>query len=65
MITVNGDSSPWKEGLTVQRLLDDHNFKFKMLAVWINDNVVEKERYGETPVPDGANVQVIHNISGG
>lgn len=65
MITVNGDTSPWKEGLTVQQLLDDHNYKFKMLAVWINDSPVPKDRYDTAKVPDGAVVQVIHNISGG
>ncbi|MDO5114455.1 MAG: sulfur carrier protein ThiS [Synergistaceae bacterium] len=65
MITVNGELSPWREGLTVQQLLDEKNFTFKMLAVWIGDNVVDKSRYSEAIIPDGAEVQVIHNISGG
>ena len=65
MITVNGEKSPWREGLTVQQLLDEKNFTFKMLAVWVDDNVVDKSRYSEVKIPDGANVQVIHNISGG
>ncbi|MDO4561859.1 MAG: sulfur carrier protein ThiS [bacterium] len=65
MITVNGEKSPWREGLTVQQLLDEKNFTFKMLAVWVDDNVVDKSRYSEAKIRDGANVQVIHNISGG
>ena len=65
MITVNGDKSPWKEGLTVKDLLDEKNFKFQMLSVWVNDSAIDRARYGETRIPDGANVQVIHNISGG
>ena len=65
MITVNGDKSPWKEGLTVKDLLDEKNFKFKMLSVWVNDSAIDRARYGETRIPDVANVQVIHNISGG
>lgn len=65
MITVNGEKSPWREGLTVQQLLDEKNFTFKMLAVWVDDNVVDKSRYSEAKISDGANVQVIHNISGG
>ena len=65
MITVNGEKSPWREGLTVQQLLDEKNFTFKMLAGWVDDNVVDKSRYSEAKIHDGANVQVIHNISGG
>ena len=65
MITVYGEQSPWREGLTVQQLLDEKNFTFKMLAVWVDDSVVDKSRYSEAKIRDGANVQVIHNISGG
>ena len=65
MRTVNGEQSPWREGLTVQQLLDEKNFTFKMLAVWVDDSVVDKSRYSEAKIRDGANVQVIHNISGG
>lgn len=64
-MTVNGDKSPWREALTVQQLLDDNNFKFKMLSVWINDSPIPKDQYNSTLVPEGAVVQVIHNISGG
>jgi sulfur carrier protein len=65
MITVNGNTVEWEKNLTVQKLLDRENFTFKMLAVWINDSVVEKSEYSTKYIPDGANVQVIHNISGG
>lgn len=65
MITVNGEKYQWKEGLTVQKLLEEKNFTFRMLSVWVNDNVIDKKNYGETKIPDGADVQVIHNISGG
>lgn len=65
MITVNEEPFEWHEGLTVQQLLDRKNYKFKMLAVWINDSVVEKSCYADRTIPDGAVVEVIHNISGG
>lgn len=65
MITVNGEKYQWKEGLTVQKLLEEKNFTFRMLSVWVNDNVIDKKNYGEAKIPDGADVQVIHNISGG
>jgi len=65
MITVNGNTVEWDKDLTVQKLLEREKFTFRMLAVWINDSVVEKREYATKHVPDGANVQVIHNISGG
>lgn len=65
MITVNGSQAEWEEGITVQKLLDREHFSFKMVAVWVNDSVVDKPFYKTYLVPDGADVQVIHNISGG
>ena len=65
MITVNGDAYPWKEGLTVKQLLDEKNYKFKMISVWIDDKAVDKFFYEDTKIKDGSVVQVIHNISGG
>ena len=65
MITVNGEHMEWEEGLTVQRLLEQKKYNFRMIAVWVNDEVVLKRLYSEAKIPDGAVVQVIHNISGG
>lgn len=65
MITVNGDPFLWREGLTVSELLKEKNYKFRLISVWVDDNVIDKDRYAEAKIPDGADVQVIHNISGG
>ena len=66
MIRVNGDELEWREGMTVQDVLDAKNFTFRMISVWIDDNPVPgREDYAVTPVPDGSDVQVIHMISGG
>jgi sulfur carrier protein len=66
MITVNGDRLEWREGLTVQDILDEKKFTFRMIAVWINGEVVpNRDDYANTPVPDGGEVEVIHMISGG
>lgn len=66
MITVNGDKLEWREGMTVQDVLDAKNYTFKMISVWIDGNPVERrDAYPTTPVPDESEVQVIHNISGG
>ena len=66
MLKVNGEEIPWHEGMTVQDVLDAKNFTFRMISVWINENPVERrEDYNSTTVPDGAEVEIIHMISGG
>ena len=65
MIKVNFKETEWREGLTVQNILDEHGYTFRMLAVWINDTPVTSEAFSTTVVPDGADVQAIHLISGG
>lgn len=65
MITVNGDKHPWHAGLTVQQLLDEKNYKFRMISVWVNGCAVDKRSFADTKITDEADVQVIHNISGG
>jgi sulfur carrier protein len=65
MIKVNFKETEWRDGLTVQNILDEHGYTFNMLAVWINDTPVTREAFSTTLVPDGADVQAIHLISGG
>jgi len=65
MIKVNFKEIEWKNGLTVQEVLDEQGYTFKMLAVWINDTPVTQDEFSTTLVPDGADVQAIHLISGG
>lgn len=65
MITINGHKKPWQEGMTVQDALNLMNYTFKMLVVKIDDILVQKKDYASTTIPDGADVKVIHLISGG
>ena len=64
-ITVNGNPLPWQEGMTVKKILELKNYTFKMLVVKVNGQLVKKDKYAETVVPDGADVKVIHLMSGG
>jgi sulfur carrier protein len=65
MIMVNGEGMPHRSGMTVQDILDERKYVFRMLAVSVNGQVVARKDYKTTQVPDGADVQVIHMISGG
>ena len=66
MIRVNSEEMPWRDGMSVQDILDAKNYTFKMIAVCINDEPIERgEGYSAALVPDDADVEVIHMISGG
>jgi len=65
MITVNSDPMPHRPGMTIQDILDERKYIFRMLAVSVNGQVVARKDYKTTVVPDEADVQVIHMISGG
>jgi sulfur carrier protein len=65
MISVNGEPLGHTPGMTVADVLKARNFIFRMLAVSVNGELVPRKAYEKIVVPDGADVQVIHMISGG
>lgn len=65
MITVNTVPLAWHDGMTVADILKIRNYIFRMIAVQVNGDLVRRASYESTVVPDGADVQVIHMISGG
>jgi sulfur carrier protein len=65
MITVNNEPLEHREGMTVADILKIRNYIFRMLAVSVNGEHVPRKAYATTVIPDGADVQVIHMISGG
>ena len=65
MITVNGQQMDWHPGMTVAEILKIRNYIFRMLVIQVNGELVKRGTYDKAVVPDGANVEVIHMISGG
>jgi sulfur carrier protein len=65
MITVNGDRHPWREGMTVRDLLGEKGYTFPLLITRIDGRLIPRDRYDDTPVPEGSTVDVIHLMSGG
>ncbi len=65
MLTVNGDPLAYEPGMTVADILKRKNYIWRMLGVFINGTFVPRGTYDRTPVPDGADVKVIHQIAGG
>lgn len=66
MIIVNDrDRVEWREGLTVQDLLDDMGYSYVLITVTVNDALVAEHDYSHVAVPDGARVTVFHLAHGG
>jgi len=64
-ITVNGDPHPCGEGLTVEGLLREKVYTFPLKVVFVNKQVVKRDRLATTILHDGDVVEVVHLIGGG
>ena len=64
-ITVNGDPHPCGEGLTVEALLREKVYTFPLKVVFVNKQVVKRDRLATTILHDGDVVEVVHLIGGG
>lgn len=65
MITVNGEQVEWHEKMTVRGVLEACNYRFPLLIVTVDGHLVQRGDYDSTKVPDGADVRVVHLMSGG
>jgi len=65
MITVNEKEADWEEGMTVASLIRKMNFTHPLLVVSVDGAHVLKPRFASTPIPDGADVKVLHLSQGG
>lgn len=65
MITVNDQPRQWQAGLTVARLLDAMEDGDIYAVVRLNGRLVSRPHFAETPIDDGAVVQLLPMIAGG
>lgn len=65
MLQVNNEPLEWHEGMTVRDILVARNYKFPLLIVTVDDALVPPQDYLHAAVPDGAEVKVVHLMSGG
>jgi len=65
MLTVNGKSVEFKEGLTLQGLLEYCHYTYPMLVMKHNGRVIHEKDYEKVDVSDGDVIQVIHLVAGG
>jgi sulfur carrier protein len=64
-LLVNGDPLDWWEGMTVRDVLKAKNYIFPLLITTVNGTLIPRGAYDGAVVPSGADVKVVHLISGG
>ncbi|HNT28554.1 MAG TPA: sulfur carrier protein ThiS [bacterium] len=64
-ITVNDQVIDWRDGMTVSDVLKVMNYTFKLLVIQIDGQNVKRDDWSTATVPEGADVKVIHLMSGG
>lgn len=65
MISVNGRSFKWSEGLTISKLLELKRYTFSKIIVSINGEFVDPDAYDYTEIQKGDEVKAIHLLAGG
>jgi sulfur carrier protein len=53
------------EGISVNEMLEQKKFSFKMRIVKINGLLISKDKYDSTIIYDGDEVQMLYLMSGG
>jgi thiamine biosynthesis protein ThiS len=66
MVTVNNrDTVEWREGMTVQDVLDAMGYDYALITVTVDGKLVDQEDYAIQRVADRSAVSVFHLAHGG
>lgn len=57
--------SEFREGMTIQDVLDERHFTWHNLIIRLNGNVIRPEQYNETVLDVRDELEVIHLMAGG
>lgn len=64
-ITLNGESREVEPGLTVGQLLGELKLEPLRVAVEINQNLVRRATFAETPLREGDRIEIVTFVGGG
>jgi sulfur carrier protein len=64
-VRLNGKQRWLPAGLNVGTLLDSLQLKRELVVVELNREILERERYGEAPLSEGDNIEIVHFVGGG
>ena len=64
-IRLNGKAREVADGITVSQLLDELKLQALRVAVQVNTDIINRERYGEVVLQPGDTVEILTFMSGG
>ncbi len=64
-ITLNGSPVRVEKGATLYQLLQAHGVNVRRVAVELNRRILPRAEFGETPLRDGDEVEVVTFVGGG
>ena len=64
-VTLNGKREELQAGVSVKDLLNTRKIRVEMVSVEVNDQIVRREHFGETPLKEGDRVEFIYYMGGG
>ena len=64
-IRLNGKDRDIEEGLSVRGLIESLELNPALLVVELNREILDRERYQETPVGPDDDVELVHFVGGG
>lgn len=64
-IRLNGEVRQIPKGQTVLELLQSLNLPVDRVAVELNREILKRERWAETVIPEGAELEVVYFVGGG
>ena len=64
-IRLNGERRVFGEGLTLGGLLSQLSIPKEKVVIELNLEIIPKDRWGETVIKDGDEVEIVHFVGGG
>jgi sulfur carrier protein len=65
-LQINGEERAFPEGaLTLAALIESFQMKPDRVAVELNRDIVQRDRWPETPLKDGDRLEIVHFVGGG
>lgn len=64
-ITINGETQPIDQEMTIREMLDTHGFGDKIVAVAVNGAFVPKSEHNTAQIKDGDSIEIVAPMQGG
>lgn len=62
---INGKKEELEEEMTISQLLKARKIRPEVVTVELNDNIIEREKYGDTTLKEGDRLELVYYMGGG